>query len=1422
MNLGAAADECEPCERQKIEHWPICSPKQIEAASMATPLMRNSPMEPWLKAGTFAREAVSPLPGRAQLDLSGLINVGGASCAGHIAKVLGEDGIRRSGTRQKMTGIFESMGDAMRQMDSEDAPASPQQLQGVLSMMDSENTAGDAQEPHVVLQIYTPNIVVQQTGMLALPNSHGHDGVGGWRTNGYANLVLQLPDTRPEDLEAGQSYPAVARDYDDKGMGGQLYMDWHGQFVPYYRDVPAPLRAANKSLNRKLAETTAGLKQELGIGDEALRGPKQLDFSRGHAFRGTQRHVDAARLKGSVTIDRVSKGSISGHFEVKGVGQLHTERYSLDYDSDGQLVGDREVDSQDTESELQASGRFQAPNYRTDGNVPYGTPVVVSGEGVPDEQELLHVTGHSPAIAERNVDWKNPQICVTFDAEVDMGSFNDRSFYVEYRDDSGQLQQVAAYYRRAGPRRVRLAPLNELKDGVRYRVRLKAGDDGVRGREGQPLNADYGWNFYTTVDLDDREPMPELSRLVKGREGIEPHVFQVARDTRLVEGKPTLARVYTKWRERDDVAENWQVKRFEAEVRIHENSDKGPVIARKKAVILRPDQYTSDQKRMAANTVNLFDVDMSSTPGAMVVEIEPETECDDDRQKFFSHPKPLEYSPLKATLNVTYYFIPVGEWRNGIPPMAQAVAGHVVASAARFATQNMPVLGVNMRSGGVMPLSEDWKESVQTKVQTDPESARLTLMHMLEDRMSTTDARRSDIIIGLMPYSLFRLGGSSYENGVFDDSDPSQFPIPAVAMSIKPVVARLAALTHEFGHVFGLEHVPPASAKAERTQVCSSQPSVAGVGVAVPGVPIQGFRMTAGGHDGANKSVVEGNAQSTLGLLPLMFPCMGGTAPIYADKQVNFISDDNYKRLLTNMARYQSLGLFARHRHRLPLLLAANSSADTAGPTTNHALAETAAALRPPARGLLVAGMLPPDGDARIDWVRRYSGHPRKPADEGEWRLEAIGPDGAILGQQRFTHSTEDTFDPVFRIALDGAQAAAGIKLYHRDKQVAQFTRSDNAPDARITGVTPTNEDQLAITWASHDEDGDTLTHRLLYAPSEQGPWIALTGRDPSQRITIERRLLAPGPSPTLKLIASDGFNETVTTQPIRKTANLHVLARGPAGEDDPARVKAANDDIYAVFNSPLAAGTLTPETFTLENPAGEQVAARLEYRATDRTATLSPEKTLTAGTVYTATLAPRIADRYGNTLGEPLTWRFIRQARSTQRSISSPDSDTSPTHKETSQQPVGSESSQSQEQGQDEGKATLDWAGKSYPLRIEQCSRTSGLLEAASVIARTTDDMRLRIGIIGNAGGSQHTVVLKPEGEAGQSYTAIRKNTGQDWTDTVDDTPADGPLVEIQGNQLTIDADLVSVPHSRERKPLYLRITCPGLDADNSANDPE
>src|SRR5207245_4509363 len=86
-----------------------------------------------------------------------------------------------------------------------------------------------------------------------------------------------------------------------------------------------------------------------------------------------------------------------------------------------------------------------------------------------------------------------------------------------------------------------------------------------------------------------------------------------------------------------------------------------------------------------------------------------------------------------------------------------------------------------------------------------------------------------------------------------------------------------------------------------------------------------------------------------------------------------------------------------------------------------------------------------------------------------------------------------------------------------------------------------------------------------------------------------------------------------------------------------------------ATFSKPIAAATITTATFTLRAAgAAADVPATVTLNAAGTIATLTPTSPLTAGTVYTATVAATVADTIGTPLGTASVWSFTTSAAPT------------------------------------------------------------------------------------------------------------------------------------------------------------------------------
>jgi hypothetical protein len=134
--------------------------------------------------------------------------------------------------------------------------------------------------------------------------------------------------------------------------------------------------------------------------------------------------------------------------------------------------------------------------------------------------------------------------------------------------------------------------------------------------------------------------------------------------------------------------------------------------------------------------------------------------------------------------------------------------------------------------------------------------------------------------------------------------------------------------------------------------------------------------------------------------------------------------------------------------------------------------------------------------------------------------------------------------------------------------------------------------------------------------------------------------------------VAEPGGDHTQNTFTLEvgDTKPPSVTTTSPA---DNATGVARGADLKATFSEPMQASTVTASTFKLtKQGATSSVSATVTYDPATKTATLNPDKTLTAGATYTATVTTQAKDLAGNGLdqdpnlanNQPKSWKFTVQ----------------------------------------------------------------------------------------------------------------------------------------------------------------------------------
>lgn len=307
----------------------------------------------------------------------------------------------------------------------------------------------------------------------------------------------------------------------------------------------------------------------------------------------------------------------------------------------------------------------------------------------------FQVLQHTPlGGANQLVDGKNPNITITFNRAYDQTTLTTDTFKVEYRNAAGSWQTVAGNIQSLSTKKAKFEPSAPLMDGVRYRVTVKAGANGVKGKGGGELAAEKEYRFWTMLDLDEQTAAVYPPSKVKDK--LEIAVFQVARNEKLVPAKATLARVYIRWDKRNNVHEEDQASEAKFKLTVAKGTQKQS----RTVSVKRPDLYQAADKKAARNSVNFYDWGITSGANQFKVTAEQLTQASSP-PKTFSKTFNAATGDKSPKINFEYWYLKVGSWRtNPIPAAAKSAGRAQVLGGAKFTTDNFPVIGTYYTSMG--------------------------------------------------------------------------------------------------------------------------------------------------------------------------------------------------------------------------------------------------------------------------------------------------------------------------------------------------------------------------------------------------------------------------------------------------------------------------------------------------------------------------------------------------------------------------------------------------------------------------------------------------------------------------------------------------------------------------------------------------
>lgn len=362
-----------------------CSDEQMEAA--VTGLVRYSGLQ---RADAFDEHNLMR-PGAGTMQISGLVQGSGRGCGFNLAEVsligqalTGEISevdlettaeARAAQMEQMMANLPPRLRAAMEsgedpgRMTAAERRAMREMASGAMGLM----SATDESDAKAVLHVFSPHVMMWQTGMLGVPFQTAHNGVGGWPTNSAAQVVLEFDEATPQSLRAGQTYTvkAIAPSPEAEGLPSQVpsmggfFSSWEGRFEP----IPPQSAAERRRLARERAEcetarraAIAEIDAMMAEGGGLVNTNADLDdcASLGTAFEGETRIVSGA-LSGTVTITRITGATVEGTFEVSGQSTLHRSVSRFTYAEDSGLLDGDETEETTEPGPISISGTFLVP-----------------------------------------------------------------------------------------------------------------------------------------------------------------------------------------------------------------------------------------------------------------------------------------------------------------------------------------------------------------------------------------------------------------------------------------------------------------------------------------------------------------------------------------------------------------------------------------------------------------------------------------------------------------------------------------------------------------------------------------------------------------------------------------------------------------------------------------------------------------------------------------------------------------------------------------------------------------------------------------------------------------------------------------------------------------------------------------------------
>lgn len=796
------------------------------------------------------------------------------------------------------------------------------------------------------------------------------------------------------------------------------------------------------------------------------------------------------------------------------------------------------------------------------------------------------VLEYTPQANDKHRDFHKDKLdlTVTFSEEYDTASLTANSFKLEYRNAAGAWTQVGGTFTQLSPSKFRFTPNADLFDGVKYRVTVVSGDNGVKSKGGAKLTSDTEWFFWTVPDLSKTDAFDYGSGSVcppstSPCTGVEVAVFQVARNKNMVpDGKDATARIYLRWLPHDEVLDADELVEMDVQVKI----DVDGQTLQANGTVKRPDKYTADDRKAGNNTVNVNHQPKAAFDYA--VEVTPNPQTNSTPVKYS---KNLNLTSTGKSPKIEYdlYFLKAGNWAGGVPADAKTWGRNLMTQGSQLVTDMFPVISTSYTDKGDTSFAytltgntiADASCGNVNEVTCGAGGATMSEWRCVYSQMQTLLGGHKFVAV-VVPNNLcngataFAIGGD-------------------VFMAQYGANGNDGTVAHEIGHIYDLS---PANNPNNKHRNDSTG--------------VEGYQP----RTGVNRSRTENPDKS----ISLMHTTLQPTG-------TQWIHNDDY----VSLQGHASFTAAAQLQSTAGPYLVISGVIQQGPPLT--------ASLNPTFLQEVPNSLPDPSGACEVALLD---------ASNNVLETGTVKPGVELdVDKEEDSTSTEDQ-NGYFSVSLPWNNAAQKIQVSCGGNTVLAATRSAAAP--MVNFVSPSEGSTIsgttAVSWTGSDSDSASVLYQLQFSADDGLTWRPLNALTPATSLEFDTTQYASGPGKKLRVMATDGFNTSYAVRGVTLINYLTVLRTTPVKDETAAPVGGA---IEVVFASNLDLSIMNFNYVMTVTQGFETVSGTVTYRPETRSLIFTPNQPFKANTLTNVTLSSwYLRDEFFNYLQTNYSWSFTTE----------------------------------------------------------------------------------------------------------------------------------------------------------------------------------